>query len=173
MEIKKDIMWRIYLVFACFLLFGIAILVQIFRIQFVQGDYWRSKADSLTTQIRSIEASRGNIFSSDGSLLATSVPIYDIRMDLEADGLTSEIFNKNIDSLALFLSQLFQDKSKGEYNHDLRQARNEGDRYYLIQKNVHYAELQKVKQFPLFRLGKYKGGLVIEQRNIRELPFKE
>jgi len=173
MEIKKDIMWRIYLVFACFLLFGIAILVQIFRIQFVQGDYWRSKADSLTTQIRSIEASRGNIFSSDGSLLATSVPIYDIRMDLKADGLTDEAFNKNIDSLSLCLSQLFQDKSKGEYNHDLRQGRNESNRYFLIQKNVHYADLQKVKQFPLFRLGKYKGGLVVEQRNIRELPFKE
>jgi cell division protein FtsI (penicillin-binding protein 3) len=173
MEIKKDIMWRIYLVFACFLLFGIAILVQIFRIQFVQGDYWRSKADSLTTQIRSIEASRGNIFSSDGSLLATSVPIYDLRMDLKADGLTTEIFNQNIDSLSLCLSQLFQDKSKAEYNHDLRQGRNEGNRYFLVQKNVHYSDLQKVKQFPLFRLGKFKGGLVVEQRNIRELPFKE
>jgi cell division protein FtsI (penicillin-binding protein 3) len=173
MEIKKDIMWRIYLVFACFILFGIAILIQIFRIQFVQGDYWRSKADSLTTQIRSIEASRGNIFSSDGSLLATSVPIYDIRMDLKADGLTSDVFNKNIDSLSLCLSQLFQDKSKAEYNHDLRQARNDGSRYFLIQKNVHYSDLQKLKQFPLCRLGKYKGGLVVEQRNIRELPFKE
>ena len=173
MEIKKDIMWRIYLVFACFLLFGVAIIVQIFRIQFVQGDYWRSKADSLTTQIRSIEASRGNIFSSDGSLLATSIPIYDIRMDLKADGLTSEAFNKNIDSLSLCLANLFQDKSKAQYNHDLRNARNEGSRYFPIQKNVHYTDLQKLKQFPLFRLGKYKGGLVIEQRNIRELPFKE
>jgi len=173
MEIKKDIMWRIYLVFACFLLFGIAILVQIFRIQFVEGDYWRSKADSLTTQIKSIEASRGNIFSSDGSLLATSVPIYDVRMDLKADGLTNEVFNKNLDSLSLCLSGLFLDKSRAEYNHDLRQGRNEGSRYFLIQKNVHYTDLQKLKNFPLFRLGKYKGGLVVEQRNVRELPFKE
>jgi len=166
-------MWRIYLVFACFLLFGIAILVQIFRIQFVEGDYWRSKADSLTTQIKSIEASRGNIFSSDGSLLATSVPIYDVRMDLKADGLTNEVFNKNLDSLSLCLSGLFLDKSRAEYNHDLRQGRNEGSRYFLIQKNVHYTDLQKLKNFPLFRLGKYKGGLVVEQRNVRELPFKE
>ena len=166
-------MWRIYLVFACFLLFGIAILVQIFRIQFVEGDYWRSKADSLTTQIRSIEASRGNILSGDGSLLATSVPIYDIRMDLKADGLTENVFNKNLDSLALCLSALFKDKSREEYYHELRVARNEGSRYLLVQKNVHFADLQKLKQFPLFRLGKYKGGLVIEQRNVRELPFKE
>lgn len=173
MEIKKDIMWRIYLVFACFILFGIAILIQIFRIQFVQGDYWRSKADSLTTQIRSIEASRGNIFSSDGSLLATSVPIYDIRMDLKADGLTAEVFNANLDSLSLCLANLFQDKTKAAYNYELRTARNEGSRYHLIQKNVHYTELQKLKQFPMFRLGKNKGGLVVEQRNIRELPFKE
>lgn len=173
MEIRKDIMWRIYLVFACFLLFGVAIIIQIFRIQFVEGDYWRSKADSLTTQIRSIEASRGNIFSSDGSLLATSIPIYDVRMDLRADGLTDEAFNQNIDSLSFSLSNLFKDKSAGEYHHELRSARNEGNRYFLIQKNVHYTDLQKVRQLPLFRLGKYKGGLVVEQRNIRELPFKE
>ncbi len=173
MEIKKDIMWRIYLVFACFLLFGIAICIQIFRIQFVEGDYWRSKADSLTTQIRSIEASRGNIFSSDGSLLATSVPIYDIRMDLKADGLTEEAFKKNVDSLSLCLSNLFNDKSKSEYNHELHEAWNDGSRYFLIQKNVHYTQMKTLKQFPLFRLGKYKGGLMIQQRNIRELPFKE
>src|SRR5687767_13436651 len=115
MEVKKDIMWRIYLVFLLFSLFGIAIVVQIFRVQFVEGSYWKSKADSLTTQIKTIEAVRGNIFSSDGSLLATSVPIYDIRFDAKANGLTIEVFNNNIDSLAACLSDLFKDRSKAEY----------------------------------------------------------
>ncbi len=172
MDTKKDIMWRIYLVFFCFLLFGVAIVFQIFRIQFVQGDYWKSKADSLTTQIRSIEASRGNIFSGDGSLFATSVPIYDVRMDLKADGLTKEAFDKGVDSLSLCLANLFKDKSQGEYRSELRQARNAGERYHLIQRNVHYTDLQKLKQFPVFCLGKYKGGMMVDQRNERELPFK-
>jgi cell division protein FtsI (penicillin-binding protein 3) len=173
MDIKKQITLRIWLVFIGFFLFGIAILVQIVRIQFGEGEYWRSKADSLTTDIRTIEASRGNIFSADGSLLATSIPIYEIRMDTRAETLTNKIFNAGVDSLALCLANLFKDKSKAEYRNALREARRNGQRYFLIQRNVRYAELQKLKKFPLFRMGKYKGGLVIEQRNIRELPFKE
>jgi len=69
MEVKKDMMWRIYSVFFFICLFGIAIVIQIFRIQFVQGDYWKEKADSLTTDYKNIEASRGNIFSDNGSML--------------------------------------------------------------------------------------------------------
>jgi cell division protein FtsI (penicillin-binding protein 3) len=172
MEVKKDIMWRIYIAFLFICLFGIAIIFQIFRIQVVQGSYWKQKADSLTTDYKNIEASRGNIFSDDGSMLATSVPIYDIRMDMKTDGLLTEIFNDNLDSLAQCLSELFNDRSKQEYKRDLREARSEGDRYHLIQRNVHYPELQKLKQFPLFRLGRYKGGLLVESRNVRELPFR-
>ena len=70
MDARKVILRRIYLVFLCVCLFGIAIIVQVFRLQFVQGSYWKSKADSLQTSYRVIEASRGNIFSDNGSLLA-------------------------------------------------------------------------------------------------------
>jgi len=173
MEVKKDIMWRVYLVFLLFALFGVAIIVQILRIQFVQGNYWKSKADSLTTQIKSIEAARGNIFSCDGSLLATSVPIYDVRIDAKADGIMDGIFNNNIDSLALCFSVLFKDRSAADYKHELREARSEGDRYHLLQRNVSYSDLQKVKKFPLFCIGKNRGGLVAEQKNMRKLPFRQ
>lgn len=172
MDVKKDIMWRIYVAFFFICLFGIAIIFQIVRIQFVQGKYWIEKAEDLTTDYKTIEASRGNIFSDDGSMLATSVPIYDIRMDMLTDGLSTEIFEDNLDSLAYRLSDIFHDRTKQEYKNDLKAARAERDRYYLIQRNVHFSELQKLKQFPLFRLGRYKGGMLVERRNVRELPFK-
>jgi cell division protein FtsI (penicillin-binding protein 3) len=173
MDAKKDIMWRIYLVFFVFCLFGVAIVVQIFRIQFVQGSYWRSKADSLTTQIREIDASRGNIFSSDGSLLATSVPIYELRFDGGAMGISDKIFSDhNVDSLALCLANLFNDQSKADYKQQLRQARNQHERYFLLHRNVSYAQLQKLKTFPIFKLSRDNSGLIVEQRNSRELPFK-
>src|SRR5258706_8993572 len=120
MEVKKDIMWRIYVVFLFICLFGIAIVIQIVRIQFVQGNYWKEKAESLTTDYKTIEASRGNIFSDDGSMLATSVPIYDIRMDMLTNGLTTEIFEDNLDSLAFCLSGIFHDRSRQEYKYDLK-----------------------------------------------------
>jgi cell division protein FtsI (penicillin-binding protein 3) len=170
---KKQIMLRVWLVFIGFFIFGIAIVGQIIRIQFVQGQYWRSKQDSLTTDIRTIEASRGNIFSADGSLLATSVPIYEVRMDTKAEGLTDKVFNEGVDSLALGLAGLFNDRPKAEYKQGLKEARRDGARYYLVHRNVSYVDLQKMKKFPLFRMGRNKGGLMTEQRNERELPFKQ
>lgn len=173
MDPKKEILWRVYLVFFGLALFAAAIVVQMVRIQFVQGDYWRSKADSLTLDYKRIEAARGNIFSDNGSMLATSVPIYEVRMDLLADGLSEEVFDAHVDSLALCLSGLFLDKSSSEYRRELRKARAAKMRYYLVQRNVSFKNLQAVKKFPLFRMGRYKGGLLVEQKNIRNLPFRD
>ena len=118
MEVKKDILWRIYLAFLIICVMGLAIIVQIVRIQFVQGDEWRAKQDSMTLSFEPIEASRGNIFSDDGSLLATSVPIYDIRFDTRATAVTDEVFNSGVDSLAQALAELFKDKSWQDYHHE-------------------------------------------------------
>jgi cell division protein FtsI (penicillin-binding protein 3) len=171
-EVKKDILWRVYLVYLFLCLFGLAVVFQVFRLQFVQGRHWKSLADSLTTDYKNIEAVRGNIYAADGSLLATSIPIFDIRMDLMAGGITNEIFNKSIDSLSMCLSAMFKDRSAKEYRRDLSQARREKERYHLIQKNVTYQQLKQIRKWPVFRLGKYKGGLIVLQRNIREKPFK-
>lgn len=173
MEVKKDIMWRINASFIAMCLMGLVILGQIFRIQFIQGSFWKAQAESSNVEMRNVEASRGNIFSADGSLLSTSVPIYDIRMDMKADALTKEIFDKNIDSLALCLSQLFPDRTEADFRNSLREARSQNERFYLVRRNVHYHELQALKKFPLFRLGKYKGGLMVQQKDKREMLFQK
>ena len=172
MQVKKDILWRINGSFILLCLMAVFILVQIFRIQVIEGDFWKQRADSLTLAYKNIDASRGNIFSSDGSLMSTSIPIYDIRMDARASGLTTEVFNEHIDSLSICLAQLFQDRSAAEYKQAIKSARNRNERYFLIRRNVNYADLQKLKKFPLFRLGRYKGGMRIEQKEMRELPFR-
>jgi cell division protein FtsI (penicillin-binding protein 3) len=172
LEVKKDILWRVYLVYVFMCLFGLAILIQVFRLQFIQGAYWRSKADSLTTDVKNIEAARGNIYAEDGSLLATSIPIYEVRMDAQAELVTRELFNSNVDSLAISLSSLFKDKSTKEYRRDLITARKEKDRYFLIQRNVSYQDLKVLRRMPIFRMGKYKGGLIIIQHNTRKKPFE-
>lgn len=172
MEVKKDILWRVYLVLLFLGLFGIAIVAQIFRLQFVQGKYWRSKADSLTTAYKNIEAVRGNIYAADGSLLATSIPIFELRMDALAGSVTDEIFNRSVDSLSFLMSGMFKDKTAKEYRRELVMARKEGDRYHLVQKNVTYSQLKQIRHWPVFRMGKYKGGLIVLQRSIRGKPFR-
>lgn len=154
-----------------FILLGAVILFRVVRIQFTNKDTMVKQAAALKTQMRTIEASRGNIYSDNYSLLATSIPLYELRMDMKADGLTDENLNANIDSLAYSLSNLFRDKSKQKYKEILVNARREGNRYLALQKKVKHGELLKLKQFPLFKLGKNKSGLIIIKESKRSRPY--
>ena len=153
--------------------FAVTILVYLFKIQFKEGKKWTKLADSLSTTIQTIEPSRGNIFACDYSLLATSLPIYDLRIDGVSPGfMDDEIFDNNIDSLALMLSQEFSDgRTKADYKHILTNVKKREDRYYLLKRKVSYTQMKRVVKFPIFRMGKYKGGLTIEEKDRREKPF--
>lgn len=171
-EKKQDILTRGYLVFAVFILFGLLIIGRVAWLQTVQGEYWSKKADSLTLSYRNIQPMRGNIYAADGSLLATSLPRYDVHVDFMASGLTGQLFSEQVDSLALCLSGLFGDKSVADYKRLLKEARRDKERYFLLRRNISYREQVQLKSFPLFRLGKNKGGLIVDQLSRREKPFK-
>lgn len=171
-EIKKDIAWRIYIVYFAVCLFGLAIVGKALTIQLVEGGELKKKVQSRTLKDKSIKAVRGNIYSSDGSLLATSIPIYEVRFDPNADAISDVLFADKVDSLALYLSDLFKDRSPASYRKELISAREKGSRYHLIKRNIKYTELKKMKEFPLFRRGKYKGGFITIQQNKRERPFR-
>ena len=100
MEIKKDILWRVYLMYFFICLFGVAIIYKISVIQFSQGDMWRSKLKNFSTRLNDIQAIRGNIYDENGILLATSLPYYEVGMDVNTDAITNDIFYDNVDSLA-------------------------------------------------------------------------
>jgi len=142
-------------------------------VQFRQGHKWIAMADSLSTKEFEIEATRGNIYSVDGSLLATSVPEYELRMDMFAGGIQNDnVFNSKVDSLAMKLSGFFKDKSAKEYSRYLRKARQDSARYLLIKRKVSYQDLKTVRTFPLYNIGKSTGGLLAIQKNKRILPFQ-
>ncbi|HEY8928907.1 MAG TPA: penicillin-binding transpeptidase domain-containing protein, partial [Mucilaginibacter sp.] len=174
MSIRRNILVRVYLAFGLILFFAAAVVVQLCRVQFVQGEKWKGMAKQLSTRYRVIEAARGNIFANDMSLLATSVPEYDLHVDMLSPGFSDDkIFEEKVDSLALKLSQFYQDKSAKEYMRMLREERKEGSRYAAInRRKLTHRELLIVKQFPIFNLGKYKGGLIINEQNRRVLPFQ-
>jgi cell division protein FtsI (penicillin-binding protein 3) len=170
MSIKKDIMWRVGVVYIVVLLFGLFIIGKVLYLQTVEKKIWSDKARKLTMMDITIEPNRGEIYDSKNRLLATSVPYYEVRMDTKAEGLTQEVFRANVDSLALCLSKLFNDKTKGAYKSEIVQAWKEGKRFYLLQRKVNYSELRELKKFPLFRLGKNSGGLLYVQDNRRFQP---
>jgi cell division protein FtsI (penicillin-binding protein 3) len=173
--IKKDIIWRVGLVYAIVMLFALMIVGRVVTLQLFEGDYWRGKAQKISQRDVIVHANRGDICAEDGRLLATSLPYYQIRMDFRASGLTDEVFKSKVDSLALCLSRFFNDKSKNDYRRFLWNSKykKKSNRYVLInRRKVNYNELKVLKTFPLFRLGKNKGGLICEQENIRKQPHR-
>jgi len=153
------------------LLFGLAIIVKVIYIQVYEGNELLEKAEKQTLKYFNVEAVRGNIYASDGSLLATSVPIFDIRMDVASPLISDAYFRNHIDALARELASLFGDKSKNQYKKQLISERKKRNRYYLVKRNVTYDQLKKVKTFPIFERGKYKGGLIIIPKTKRQKPF--
>ncbi|MBS4056720.1 MAG: transpeptidase family protein [Bacteroidales bacterium] len=169
----RDILWRVYLLYALVLIFAIAVLVRIAIIQYSIGDTLIAESEKQELKVFSLEALRGNILADDGSLLATSVPVFEIRMDVSSPHIDDALFNSKVDSLATKLADLFKNKSAREYARELREGRREGNRYLLIKNKVTYAELKKMRKFPILNRGKYRGGLIVEQHEKREKPFKE
>ncbi|MBV9960676.1 MAG: PASTA domain-containing protein [Parafilimonas sp.] len=175
MEIKKDILWRVYLCFLAMAIICAFVVGKAFYIQQVQGAYWRSTSDSMHTRIEEVDAERGTIYSEDGQMLSTSIPQFDVYVDFKADGLiqnNGKVFKDNVDSLSICLANLFKDKTAGEYKSLLNKGYKKGDRYFSLKKKVSFDQYQQLKQFPLVRLGKNKSGFIAEVQNIRLNPYQ-
>lgn len=165
---EKNITYKIYAIVLLVFFMAVAIVVKLTTIQWKDGEHYRKLAAERTIKTQVIPANRGNVYSSDGSLLATSLPTYDIRFDAVSPSL--ENFNKNLDDLCDSLNTLLK-KPKNHYVNELSLARNNKNRYLLLAKGLSYAEYLRIKSFPLFNLGTYKGGLITEQGVERVHPI--
>ncbi|APQ16567.1 penicillin-binding protein [Maribacter hydrothermalis] len=164
----KSILKRLYIVAAFLVLFAGAVLFKLVSIQLVDGEKYQAMADTRTERMFTIQPNRGNLYSDDGSLLATSVSKYTIRFD--AVTVSNEDFKANVKPLSDALAKEFG-KTSSHYQQLLRKARENKNRYTLIARNLDYSEYMDVKTFPLFNKGAYKGGLIIEQDTKREHPL--
>ncbi len=167
---EKNISYRIYLVGFGMLLMAIAITIKLTNIQWVEGDYYRKLAKERSVRNFVIPANKGNIYSADGSLLATSIPNYDVRFDAIAP--KAGDFEENISALADSLSMMSGKPASGHLM-ELRRARSSKNRYFLIARGLSYTQYMRLKSFPLFRLGAYKGGIITEQKTVRKHPVGE
>jgi len=175
LEVKRDILWRVYLSFLGIAVLGVFIISKAFYIQRFQGSYWKSMSDSLHQRIEPLDAERGTIYSEDGQMLSTSIPTFDIYMDMEADGLrekNGKRFRENIDSFSIALANYFGDRSATEYKRDLQQAYKKSDRYFLIRKKLSFEDYKAFREFPLARLGRNKSGVIVEVDSKRLTPFQ-
>ena len=115
MTIKEDITWRTALVYLLVVVIAVGVVMKAFAVMTIEGEKWRKMAAPGNIPVRPVKVapSRGDICAADGRILATSVPFYELRFDPVA--VDKKIFQEQVDSLALCLSQFFGDGSKAYY----------------------------------------------------------
>ncbi|MBA2250827.1 MAG: transpeptidase family protein [Chitinophagaceae bacterium] len=174
MDVKKDILWRVYLCFLGIIMLGFVVLGRAFYIQRVQGTYWKKMSDSTHSKYVAVNAERGSIYSEDGNMLSTSIPVFDVYVDFAADGLREndgKRFFENLDSLSTSLSNLFKDASPESYKKQLKLAYQNEDRYYPLKKKITFEQYTQLRDFSLVKQGRNKSGFLIDIRDNRVNPY--
>ncbi len=170
MNIKKSILLRVRVVFLLVVLFAVTIAARIVDLQYIEGEKWAALGEEISLEMMEIEATRGNIYSDNGSLLATSVPYYRVALDPQV--LDQKIFFEEVDSLAYFLSREFGGKSQAQYKQQIVKARETGRQYIILSKQlVNYQVKKRMENWPVFRYGRHGGGVIFEKVNKRVKPF--
>ncbi|MBK6609511.1 MAG: transpeptidase family protein [Sphingobacteriales bacterium] len=174
-NIRQIIYLRINIVGIVLLLIGVLLVARTFSIAVIDREVWIAKGVN-TTRIDTIEGERGNIYAEDGKLLASSLPNFEVRIDTKT--IPDTVFDNHIDSFSIYLSNFYKNKYqyKPDYHPDsikkeLINARKAQNQYYFIDKNLNFNELKQFENFPIFRLGRYKGGFIYIPTNKRTHPF--
>ena len=170
-EPKTDTLWKTYLVYILALVFGIAIIAKTIIVMTKDSKELSELAKKQEYRVDTLEAARGNIFSCDGNLMATSVPVYDIHFD--ATVVDNDTFAYYIDSLSVRLAEMIPSKNASQWKADLSKAKAEGKQYYRITKDATLQQFHAMQQFPIFSKGRFSGGFRVEPRMKRDLPYKE
>ena len=171
--ITKKIMTRYSFIILMMVLVGLAIVVKAGVIMFAERQYWHDVADRFVKENVTVRPNRGNIISSDGQLMASSLPEYKIYMDFKAGGeLKDSLLMLYLDSICDGLHQIFPDKSKAEFKAHIKKGRAKGSRNYLLYpKRISYIQYKEAKRLPVFNMSKYRGGFHEQSFNQRKKPF--
>ncbi len=167
---KDIIIARTGIVYAVVVIMAIAIFFRIIYLQVFQAEKWSAMANTVVYRREVVKAPRGDIYACDGRILASSIPFYTIYMDTKSSGMADTTWSKGINGLCRGLSRYLGVQSPAGWKAELTHARQRGERYYTVKKHVSYETLRKLKELPIFRYGKFRGGFVYQPENRRIMP---
>ncbi|PWL27566.1 penicillin-binding protein [uncultured Roseivirga sp.] len=171
MNIKRSILLRVRIAFLVAVLFVLAVVYKLVEVQMIDGDHWREMAQQSSLDYRTIKATRGNIYADGGDLLATSLPFYKLAFDPSL--VDDKTFTSKIDSLSYLLSKFFRDHSSDYYKKKISEARQMKSRYLVLNRElVNYQDRLEMLQWPIFRKGQMRGGVIFEKEDERHRPFR-
>ena len=128
---NSSVLPRFYLLVGGLTLFAFVLIGKLIYIQFYIGEEGVNVGSGTIIKNVVLEPSRGNIYSADGNILATSIPRYELHWDAVVPSETVFKVNKKIlaDSLKLFM-----DGSSDEILKKIEEVRFSNNRYWLVAK---------------------------------------
>lgn len=171
MKNRKEFSMRAWLVFGLFVALGFSIFGRILWIQSAEHEQWKEVGERFESSVRDINPSRGQIYAINGNVLATSVPVFEVRWDSKSEAINWDTFDAELDSLSQGLSQILGDRSPREYREVLRNGRNLGRRNTLIARRASYIQQKRLAQLPFIRRGRFKSGFTFARTEQRRKPF--
>ena len=168
---NRESLIRLYSVYFLVLFMGLGIVVQIFYLQIFKGEQLKSDANKQIFISKKVMAPRGNIYASNEqkTSLALSVPRYKVFVDLVT--IREQDFMENISNLSDSLSVLLARKTSNEWKSELEAQRLDSNRYFFIARGLRNDQIERLRKFPIFNLGKYRGGCIILKSNQRVKPY--
>lgn len=173
MAVRDDIVFRSGILYFVLALIALAILTRILILQTIEHGKWSAMSEKYLYKTTEVPADRGDILTYDGRLLASSVPYYTLYMDTRSSGMSAGTWAAGINGLSAGLDRHLGVRTAAGWKNVLNEARKRGDRYFLIKREVSYETLKKIRELPIFREGRYKGGLIAQAENKRVLPNNE
>lgn len=169
MEIRKAITLRFGIVYFAIAMFGLVIVGRILMIQNVDTEQWQVIAKDLKSNTTEIWAKRGNICADDGSILSTSVPYYELRLDLQAPRV-KELFETESEMFAEEMSTFFG-FSKTKFSTQLKAAYARKNRWFLINsEKIDHNKYQEFRSLKSISRSHFGSGLIVITENKRILP---
>ena len=168
---NRESLIRLYSVYFLVLFMGLGIVIQIFYLQIFKGEQLKSDANKQIFISKKVMAPRGNIYASNEqkTSLALSVPRYKVFVDLVT--IREKDFMENISDLSDSLSVLLARKTSNEWKSELDDQRLDSNRYFFIARGLRNDQIERLRKFPIFNLGKYRGGCIILKSNQRVKPY--
>jgi len=169
MEIRNKIVFRLGFVYFLAVLLGIAILGKLFLVQTVDTGKWEKIIKNLENNESVIPARRGNICADDGSILATSVPYYQLRMDLSALRVR-KVFEKYSGKFSSEVSAFFNVSERYFKARLLKAYKNESKWFLLDSKKLDYRQLNEFKKLGMMSRSYFGSGLIVVGESERIMP---
>ncbi|MDR1381246.1 MAG: transpeptidase family protein [Tannerella sp.] len=171
-----SILVRYFFILVLLSMVAVAILISAFRIGLVEKKEWLKVAEGMKKPDLLVSPVRGNIYSDDDRLMATSAPQYYMYMDFGAEGFALDSFqhskHNNVDSLAHYLSRKLRNRTPAGYKaHLLKGLKSKKRQYPVYEGRVSYADLKEIKTYPFLRFHRNRSGFYTRELMMRQKPF--